>query len=169
MSVSAAMEWDKPSVWGSLKQKTRPLFQNLSVKRTKRSSRKILDIQKRHLTDRMSVSVPNMMEIGCAIEEETDYADCNIESTSISNSHSSPVMSHRQYITHSKESSTWVQENRVHMEITVTDTDLKNSDSETKEDQMEDDDKYEDKNILEFLQREVMSDSLSDKRFEVMG
>lgn len=168
MSVLAAMEWDKPSVWGSLKQKTRPLFQNLSVKRTKRSSRKILDIQKRHLTDRMSVSVPNMMEIGCTIEEETDYTDCTIESTSISNSHSSPVMSHRQreYIKHSKENSTWVHENRVHMEITVTDTDLKNTDSETKEDELEDDDKYEDKNILELLQREVMSDSLSDKRFE---
>ncbi|KAM5171326.1 multiple C2 and transmembrane domain-containing protein 2 [Mantella aurantiaca] len=165
------MELDKPSVWGSLKEKTRPIFQNLSVKRTKRGSRKILDIRKRHLLgDRMSVSVPNMMEIGCTIEEETEYTDCTIESTSITNTQSSPVMSHsrqREYMKHSKESNTWVHEERVHMEITVTDTEvLKCSNSDTKEEEQEDYDKYEDKSILDLLHKEVMSDSLSDKRFE---
>lgn len=166
------MELDKPSVWGSLKEKTRPLFQNLSVKRTKRGSRKFLDIRKRHLlTDRMSISVPNMVDIGCTIEEETDYTDCTIESTSISNSNSSPVMSHsiqREYMRHSKESSSWVHGDRVHMEIIVTDTEvLKRSDSETKVEVLESYDKYEDKSILDLLHKEIMSDGLSDKKSEV--
>nr|DBA31955.1 TPA: hypothetical protein GDO54_007709 [Pyxicephalus adspersus] len=165
------MELDKPSVWGSLKERTRPILQNLSVKRTKRGSRKILGFRKRQLlSDRMSVSVPNMMDIGCTIEEETDYTDCTIESTSISNSHSSPVVTHsrqREYIKHSKESSSWVHQDRVHMEITVTETEVvKTSDSETKEDDQEEYDKYEDKSILDLLHKECMSDSLSDKKSE---
>ncbi|KAM9312681.1 multiple C2 and transmembrane domain-containing protein 2 [Gastrophryne carolinensis] len=166
------MEWDKPSVWGSLKQKTRPLIQNLTVRRTKRGSQKILDIRKRHLlTHRMSASVPDMLEIGCTIEEETDYTDCTIDSTSVSKNCSSPIVSHsrqREYSKHLKESSGWVQEDQVHMEITVRETQvLDTSYKSTNEKELEEyDDKYEDKGILEIMRKECMADSLSDKKYE---
>ncbi|XP_073424864.1 multiple C2 and transmembrane domain-containing protein 2 isoform X3 [Dendrobates tinctorius] len=162
------MELGKTSVWGSLKQKTRPILQNLSIKRAKRSSQKILDIRKRHLlSNRMSVSVPDMMDIGYTIHEERDYADSSIDSTSISNSHSTPMMSHRQqreYIKHMKESSSWMHKDGVHMEITVTDTEIVETlDSETKEEEQS---KYDDKSILDLLHTECMAEGLSDGQQE---
>lgn len=163
----AAMELDKQSVWGSLKEKTRPLLQNLTIKRSKRSSQKILNIRKRHhLSHRMSVSVPDMMDIGYTIHEERDYTDCTIDSTSISNSHSSPMVSHkkqREYVQHLKEHNSWMREDGVHMEIRVTETDVaETSDSETKEEQ----DKFDDKSILDLLHKECMAEGLSDGRQE---
>lgn len=164
----AAMELDKQSVWDSLKEKTRPLLQNLTIKRSKRSSQKILNIRKRHhLSHRMSVSVPDMMDIGYTIHEERDYTDCTIDSTSISNSHSSPMVSHkkqREYVQHLKERNSWRHEDGVHMEIRVTETDVaETSDSETKEEQ----DKFNDKSILDLLHKECMAEGLSDGRQEV--
>ncbi|XP_066448932.1 multiple C2 and transmembrane domain-containing protein 2 isoform X2 [Eleutherodactylus coqui] len=163
------MELDKPSVWGSLKEKTRPLLQNFTVKKSKRSSRKILDIRKRHfLSHRMSVSVPNMTEIGYPIHEERDCTDSTVDSTSISNSHSSPVVSHkkqREYVRHLKESSSWMQEDGVHMEITVTETEvMENFESETRD---EEQDQYDDKSILDLLHTECMAEGLSDSKQEV--
>lgn len=163
----AAMELDKQSVWDSLKEKTRPLLQNLTIKRSKRSSQKILNIRKRHhLSHRMSVSVPDMMDIGYTIHEERDYTDCTIDSTSISNSHSSPMVSHkkqREYVQHLKEHNSWMREDGVHMEIRVTETDVaETSDSETKEEQ----DKFDDKSILDLLHKECMAEGLSDGRQE---
>ncbi|XP_075063809.1 multiple C2 and transmembrane domain-containing protein 2 isoform X1 [Mixophyes fleayi] len=156
------MELDKPSVWGSLKEKTRPLLQNLTIKKTKKRSQKILAIRERHLlTHRMSVSVPNMMAIGGTIQEESDFNDCTFDSTYISNCHSSSMMSHsrqREYVKHTKESNSWVHEDGVHMEITVTETEvLESTDSETKE--KKDDEKYDDdQEVLDLLHKECMSD-----------
>ncbi|XP_073509418.1 multiple C2 and transmembrane domain-containing protein 2 [Phyllobates terribilis] len=156
------MELDKTSVWGSLKEKTRPILQNLSIKRSKRSSRKILDFRKSHLlSHRMSASVPDMKNIGYTIHEECDYADCTIDSTSISNSHSAHMMSHRQqreYVKHLKERSGWVHQDGVRMEITVTETEVvETSDSETKQ---EEQNKYDDddKSILDLLHKECMAE-----------
>ncbi|XP_056427838.1 multiple C2 and transmembrane domain-containing protein 2 [Hyla sarda] len=161
------MEFDKTSVWDSLKEKTRPLFHNLQIKRSKRSSRKVLDIRKRHLSNRMSVSVPDMMDIGYTMHGERDYTDCNIDSTSISNSYSSSIKSHRkqmEYVTHLKEGSSWMHEDGVHMQITVTESEVvETTDSETKEEQ----DKFGDKSILDLLQKECMAEGLSDSKQEV--
>ncbi|XP_063304934.1 multiple C2 and transmembrane domain-containing protein 2 isoform X1 [Pelobates fuscus] len=159
------MELDKQSVWGSLKEKTRPFIQNLTVKKTKSSSHKSLNVHKRHsLSHRMSVSVPNMMDMGCTIQEESDYTESTVCATYVSPNHSSPVMSRsrtRQIVKHSRESRTWVQEESgVHMEITVTEPDgLDFSDSETKEEDIYGDDSQ----ILEIMKQECMGDGLSDK------
>ncbi|XP_068131240.1 multiple C2 and transmembrane domain-containing protein 2 [Hyperolius riggenbachi] len=174
------MELDKPSVWGSLKEKTRPIFRNLTTKRTKRGSQKFLDFRRRHvLNHRMSVSVPdNMMQIGCTIEEEeTGYTEYDnkytdtVDSTSISNSHSSPVMSQnrqREYVKHTKESNSWMHEDQVHMEYTVTETEvIKTSNYETREEELEENDQDDDKSILDLMHRECMSsDNSYDRKFE---
>ncbi|KGL85688.1 Multiple C2 and transmembrane domain-containing protein 2, partial [Tinamus guttatus] len=75
----AAMDLDKPSVWGSLKQKTRPFLQNLSVKRTRRRSTKMLERKQRHCLDRrLSVSVPDMLEVETLTEEEVTYSSAQV-------------------------------------------------------------------------------------------
>ncbi|XP_075431363.1 multiple C2 and transmembrane domain-containing protein 2 isoform X2 [Ascaphus truei] len=159
------MEYNKATVWGSLKEKTRPLLQNFTIK-TKRSSRKVLDIRKRNLLgQRMSVSVPDMMDIGSSIQEESDYTESQVSVTSISNSHASPLMSHsrhREYVKQSRESSTWVDEDNVHMEITVTETEVLDS-SETKDEACEED------NILQLLQKEGLSEDLPDQLEDLPG
>ncbi|KAL2300753.1 hypothetical protein Nmel_013641, partial [Mimus melanotis] len=66
------MDLDKHSVWGSLKQKTRPFLRNLSVRKTKKRSGKILE-RKGHSLDRcLSVSVPDMLEVETLMEEEEE-------------------------------------------------------------------------------------------------
>ncbi|KAM4749038.1 multiple C2 and transmembrane domain-containing protein 2 [Rhinophrynus dorsalis] len=159
------MELDKPSVWGSLKEKTRPIIQNLSMRRTKKNSVKVLEVRKRHrLGQRMSVSVPDMMDIGCTTLEEEDYTESTISTTSVSNSHLSPVIVHsrqRECIRQSKETSTWVQEDHVHMEITVTEREVfDSSESENKEENCEEE------QILDLLRKECLEDELPDKKLE---
>ncbi|XP_069841073.1 multiple C2 and transmembrane domain-containing protein 2 isoform X2 [Dendropsophus ebraccatus] len=165
------MDLDKSSVWGSLKEKTRPLFHNF--KKSKRNSRKFLDIRKRHISHvspRMSVSTPDMLDIGYTVHEERDYTECTVDSTSIFNSHSSPMVSHRQqreYVTHLKESTTCMCEDGVHMEIIVTETELvDNSDSETKDGE-QDDAFDDDKSILDLLRKESMTEGFLDSKQEV--
>ncbi|KAM8972753.1 multiple C2 and transmembrane domain-containing protein 2 isoform 2-T2 [Pelodytes ibericus] len=155
------MEFDKPSVWGALKEKTRPLLQNLTVRKTKRNSRKVLDVRKSHfLGHRMSVSVPDMMDIGCTIQEENEYTESMVCSSSVSNNHSSPLVSqtrHREYVKQLKESSTWTQEDSVQVEITVTETEvLDSSESEDKDQEIYGDEK----SILELMKKECMGDEL---------
>ncbi|XP_053573600.1 multiple C2 and transmembrane domain-containing protein 2 [Bombina bombina] len=156
------MELDKHSVWGSLKEKTRPLFQNFSIKKTKRSSHKEMDIRKRHfLTQRMSVSVPDMMDIGCSFQEDEEYI--HTQNSTTSNSHISPLVTHsrqKHYSKHS-ESSTWVEENSMRVEIRVTEV-LDSSESETKEEE----EPCDDESILDLLHQECMGDDMSDKMLE---
>ncbi|XP_053319213.1 multiple C2 and transmembrane domain-containing protein 2 [Spea bombifrons] len=161
------MEFDKQSVWGSLKEKTRPLLQNLTVRKSKRSSRKVLDVRKRHfLGHRMSVSVPDMMDIGCTIQEENEYMESMVCTSSVSNSRSSPVMSHsrqREYIKQANETSTWTQEESVRVEITVTETDVLDcSNFETQEEEIYGDEKK----ILELMNKECMGDDFTDRKNE---
>ncbi|XP_062439294.1 multiple C2 and transmembrane domain-containing protein 2 [Rhea pennata] len=76
------MDLDKPSVWGSLKQKTRPFLQNLSVKKTRRRSSKMVERKQRHSLDRrLSVSVPDMLEVESLTEEEVTYSSDQVLST----------------------------------------------------------------------------------------
>ncbi|XP_028922417.1 multiple C2 and transmembrane domain-containing protein 2 isoform X2 [Ornithorhynchus anatinus] len=57
------MDLDKSSVWGSLKQRTRPLLLNLSKKKIKKNSNKVIALQKKHHLDRrLSISVPDLLE-----------------------------------------------------------------------------------------------------------
>ncbi|XP_053127657.1 multiple C2 and transmembrane domain-containing protein 2 isoform X2 [Hemicordylus capensis] len=66
------MDLEKSSVWGSFKQKTKPFLQNLSIKRTKKSSTKLVETRRRHRLDRrLSSSVPDMLNIETVVEEET--------------------------------------------------------------------------------------------------
>uniref|UniRef100_A0A8C5LZ91 Multiple C2 and transmembrane domain-containing protein 2 n=1 Tax=Leptobrachium leishanense TaxID=445787 RepID=A0A8C5LZ91_9ANUR len=161
---SATMELDKQSVWGTLKEKTRPFIQNLTVKKTKRSSHKVFNIHKRHaLSHRMSVSVPDMVDMGCSIQEESEYTESSVCATYVSSNHSSPVMSQsrtRECVQHL--SSTWVPEDSgVHMEITVTEPEvLDSSDSETKEDDIYGDDRK----ILEMMKKECLGEELTDTK-----
>ncbi|KAG8440694.1 hypothetical protein GDO86_006441 [Hymenochirus boettgeri] len=156
------MELDKLSVWGSLKEKTRPIIQNLSIRKSKKSTLKVLDVRTRHrLTQRMSVSVPDMMEIGCTANEDFEYSDLDLSATSISNRYSSPMMFHSRQnnnIKQSTEINTWAQEERVHVEITVTDA-TDPSQSASKEDNYED-------NILDLLRKECLADDPADRKLE---
>ncbi|XP_018110786.1 multiple C2 and transmembrane domain-containing protein 2 [Xenopus laevis] len=157
------MEVDKHSVWDSLKEKTRPLIQNLSMRKSKKNSLKV-DIKKRRkLGQQMSLSVPNMKEIGCMTQEENDYKETQVSACSVSNRYSSPMLFHsrqREYFKQSKETNTWVQEDSVHMKIIVTEyDDLDCSQSGPKNDTCED-------NILDLLQKECLGDDPSDQKPE---
>ncbi|KFQ47348.1 Multiple C2 and transmembrane domain-containing protein 2, partial [Nestor notabilis] len=77
----AAMDLDKLSVWGSLKQKTRPFLQNLSVKKTKKRSSKMVERKVHSLDRRLSVSVPDMLEVETVTEEETTYVSTQVFSS----------------------------------------------------------------------------------------
>ncbi|XP_063170399.1 multiple C2 and transmembrane domain-containing protein 2 [Candoia aspera] len=76
------MNLEKPSVWGSLKQRTKPLLQNLSVRRTKKSSAKLIEKRQKHPLDRrLSSSVPDVLNIETNTEEETHYSRSKVMST----------------------------------------------------------------------------------------
>uniref|UniRef100_A0A8C3CI53 Multiple C2 and transmembrane domain-containing protein 2 n=1 Tax=Cairina moschata TaxID=8855 RepID=A0A8C3CI53_CAIMO len=72
------MDLDKPSVWGSLKQRTRPFLQNLSTRKTKKRSSKMVVSKVRSLDRRLSVSVPDMLEVETITEEETTYSSTQV-------------------------------------------------------------------------------------------
>lgn len=76
------MDLEKPTVWGSFKQRTKPLFQNLSIRRTKKSSTKLVQSRKRYPLDRrLSSSVPDMLNVETVIEEESRYSCSKAMST----------------------------------------------------------------------------------------
>ncbi|KFP56305.1 Multiple C2 and transmembrane domain-containing protein 2, partial [Cathartes aura] len=89
----AAMDLDKPSVWGSLKQKTRPFLQNLSVKKTKKRASKMVGRKVHSLDRRLSVSVPDMLEVETLTEEETTYSSAQVLSSCSPKSFSRSVVS----------------------------------------------------------------------------
>lgn len=81
------MDLDKPSVWGSFKQRTRPLLLNLSKKKVKKHLDKPLDLRERHLLDRrLSLSVPDLLEAQALALEGGPYSGAQSSYTSVPSS-----------------------------------------------------------------------------------
>nr|XP_033775805.1 LOW QUALITY PROTEIN: multiple C2 and transmembrane domain-containing protein 2 [Geotrypetes seraphini] len=148
------MEWDKSSVWGSLKEKTRPFLQNL--KKSKKNSSRMLNIHKRHRLDqRMSVSVPDMFNI----EEINTSSEVQVSSTSVL----TPLMSlnrNSSSVRKSCEEKMWTQKECVQTEITMTKMEV-SSMSESVEGS-----EPSEENVLDLLQRECGNDNDSMETFE---
>ncbi|XP_010389311.1 multiple C2 and transmembrane domain-containing protein 2 isoform X1 [Corvus cornix cornix] len=121
------MDLDKQSVWGSLKQKTRPFLRNLSVRKTKKRSGKMLE-RKGHSLDRcLSVSVPDMLEVETLMEEEEEeestYLSTQVLSSCSSKSFSRSVVSLKSRNTSVKavgEDWLWAAQQGTQTEVTVT-------------------------------------------------
>uniref|UniRef100_A0A670ZIC2 Multiple C2 and transmembrane domain containing 2 n=1 Tax=Pseudonaja textilis TaxID=8673 RepID=A0A670ZIC2_PSETE len=121
------MDLEKSSVWGSLKQRTKPLLQNLSVRRTKKSSTKLIEKRKIHPLDRrLSSSVPDVLNIETKLEEETHYSRAKAMSTYFPSGFSATEI----FLETSSDSSTrqseeewqWRKEETVRLEIGVQET-----------------------------------------------
>nr|AAI18494.1 Multiple C2 domains, transmembrane 2 [Bos taurus] len=81
------MDLDKPSVWGSLKQRTRPLLINLSKRKVKKTSSKALDLRAQHHLDRrLSLSVPDLLEAEALAPEGRPYSGPQSSYTSVPSS-----------------------------------------------------------------------------------
>ncbi|XP_043345567.1 multiple C2 and transmembrane domain-containing protein 2 isoform X2 [Cervus canadensis] len=81
------MDLDKPSVWGSFKQRTRPLLVNLSKRRVKKTSSKALDLRAQHHLDRrLSLSVPDLLEAEALAPEGRPYSGPQSSYTSVPSS-----------------------------------------------------------------------------------
>ncbi|XP_058012033.1 multiple C2 and transmembrane domain-containing protein 2 [Ahaetulla prasina] len=121
------MDLEKPSVWGSLKQRTKPLLQNLSVRRTKKSSAKLTEKRQIHPLDcRLSSSVPDVLNVETKLEEETHYSRAKAMSTYFPSGFSATEL----FLETSSSSSTkqteeewqWRKEETVRLEIGVQET-----------------------------------------------
>uniref|UniRef100_A0A8C3UK41 Multiple C2 and transmembrane domain-containing protein 2 n=1 Tax=Catharus ustulatus TaxID=91951 RepID=A0A8C3UK41_CATUS len=117
------MDLDKHSVWGSLKQKTRPFLQTLSVRKTKKRSGKMLE-RKGHSLDRcLSVSVPDMLQVETLMEEEeeeeTTYSSAQVLSSCSPKSFSRSVVSLKSRNAVG-EDWLWASQQGTQMEVTVT-------------------------------------------------
>ncbi|XP_027377160.1 multiple C2 and transmembrane domain-containing protein 2 isoform X1 [Bos indicus x Bos taurus] len=87
LCLHAAMDLDKPSVWGSLKQRTRPLLINLSKRKVKKTSSKALDLRAQHHLDRrLSLSVPDLLEAEALAPEGRPYSGPQLSYTSVPSS-----------------------------------------------------------------------------------
>lgn len=83
--LHAAMDLDKPSVWGSFKQRTRPLLLNL--RKIKKSPHKPLDLgEGPHLDRRLSLSVPDLLEAKALAPEHGPYSGAQSSYTSVPSS-----------------------------------------------------------------------------------
>ncbi|XP_059338255.1 multiple C2 and transmembrane domain-containing protein 2 [Ammospiza nelsoni] len=125
------MDLDKQSVWGSLKQKTRPFLRNLSVRRTKKRSGKMLERKGRSLDRCLSVSVPDMLEVDTLMEEEEEeeitYSNAQVLSSCSPKSFSRSVVSLKSRNTSVKaagEDWLWASQQRTRTEVTVTPPDM---------------------------------------------
>ncbi|KFV03864.1 Multiple C2 and transmembrane domain-containing protein 2, partial [Tauraco erythrolophus] len=119
----AAMDLDKPSVWGSLKQKTIPFLQNLSVKKTKKKSSKMVETKVCSLDRRLSVSVPDMLEVKTLTEEEMTYSSTQVFSSCSPKSFSRSVVSLKSRsasVRPAGEDWPWAPRQPTRMEVTVT-------------------------------------------------
>lgn len=121
------MDLDKHSVWGSLKQKTRPFLQTLSVRKTKKRSGKMLERKGRSLDRCLSVSVPDMLQVETLMEEEeeeeTTYSSAQVLSSCSPKSFSRSVVSLKSRNTAVKavgEDWLWASQQDTRMEVTVT-------------------------------------------------
>ncbi|KFP74275.1 Multiple C2 and transmembrane domain-containing protein 2, partial [Acanthisitta chloris] len=157
----AAMDLDKPSVWGSLKQKTRPFLQNLSVRKTKKRSSKMME-RKVHSLDRcLSVSVPDMLEVETLMEEETNYSSTQVLSSCSPKSLSRSVVSLKSRSTSARaagEDWPWTSQQATRMEVTVTPPDTQAAGSPTSEGKRKSSDDF-----FELLQSSRLSAALTDE------
>ncbi|XP_038169350.1 multiple C2 and transmembrane domain-containing protein 2 [Arvicola amphibius] len=113
------MDLEKPSVWGSLKQRTRPLLSNLSKKKIKKSPSKPLDSRVRHHLDRrLSLSVPDLLEAEALDPEGRPYSGPQSSYTSVPNSLSTAGIvpkSSSSSLKQSEEELDWSQEEASHV------------------------------------------------------
>uniref|UniRef100_A0A8C3K701 Multiple C2 and transmembrane domain-containing protein 2 n=1 Tax=Calidris pygmaea TaxID=425635 RepID=A0A8C3K701_9CHAR len=155
------MDLDKPSVWGSLKQKTRPFLQNLSVRKTKKRSSKMVETKVHSLDRRLSLSVPDMLEVETLTEEETTYSSTQVLSGCSPQGFSRSVVSLKNRSTSVRpegEDWPWASQQAVRTEVTVThsDTHITGSPaSEVKRKSSED--------LFELLQGARLNAALSDE------
>ncbi|KFV88932.1 Multiple C2 and transmembrane domain-containing protein 2, partial [Fulmarus glacialis] len=157
----AAMDLDKPSVWGSLKQKTRPFLQNLSVKKTKKRSSKMVERKVHSLDRRLSMSVPDMLEVETLMEEETTYLSTRVLSNCSPKSFSRSVVSLKSRsasVRPAAEDWRWAPQQATRTEVTVAhpDTQVAGSPASKAKRKSSDD-------LLELLQSARLSAALSDE------
>lgn len=126
MILHAAMDLDKPSVWGSLKQRTRPLLINLSKKKAKKSPSKPLDLRvQHHLDRRLSLSVPDLLEAEALAPEGRPYSGPQSSYISVPNSLSTAGIvpkSSSSSLKQSEEELDWSQEEASHVHGVDTDS-----------------------------------------------
>ncbi|KFU98404.1 Multiple C2 and transmembrane domain-containing protein 2, partial [Pterocles gutturalis] len=157
----AAMDLDKPSVWGSLKQKTRPFLQNLSVKKTKKRSSKMVERKVHSLDRRLSVSVPDMLEVETLVEEETTYSSTRVLSDCSPKSFSRSVVSLKSRsasVRPAGEDWPWPPQQPACTEVTVTPPDTQVAGSPVSEGK-----RRSSHDLFELLQGARLSTALSDE------
>ncbi|XP_058150623.1 multiple C2 and transmembrane domain-containing protein 2 isoform X3 [Dasypus novemcinctus] len=120
------MDLDKPSVWGSFKQRTKPLLINLSKKKVKKNPSKLLDLRDRHQLDRrLSLSVPDILEAGALAAEGHPYSGPQSSYTSVPSSLSTAGVfpkSSSSSFKQSEEELDWSQEEAGHLHGVETDS-----------------------------------------------
>ncbi|XP_076204100.1 multiple C2 and transmembrane domain-containing protein 2 isoform X1 [Aptenodytes patagonicus] len=158
------MDLDKPSVWGSLKQKTRPFLQNLSVKKTKKRSSKMVERKVRSLDRCLSVSVPDMLEVETLMEEEMTYSSTQVLSSCSPKSFSRSVVSLKSRSTSVRpagEDWPWAPQQATRMEVTVTQPDAQVAGSPMSQEK-----RRSSSDLFELLQSARLSAALSDEGAE---
>ncbi|KFO83844.1 Multiple C2 and transmembrane domain-containing protein 2, partial [Buceros rhinoceros silvestris] len=156
----AAMDLDKPSVWGSLKQKTRPFLQNLSVRKTKKRSSK-MERKVHSLDRRLSVSVPDMLEVETLTEEETAYSSTQVLSDCSPRSFSRSVVSLKSRSASVRtvgEDRPWASQQVTRMEVTVPQLDTQDVGSPVSKGKRKSSD-----GLFELLQNARLSTVLTDE------
>lgn len=115
------MDLDKPSVWGSFKQRTKPLLLNLSKKKVKKNPDKPLDSRERHHLDRrLSLSVPDLLEAKAFVPEGGPYSGAQASYTSVPSSLSTAGVipkSSSSSLKQSEEELDWSQEEAGHLHV----------------------------------------------------
>ncbi|XP_059679642.1 multiple C2 and transmembrane domain-containing protein 2 isoform X2 [Gavia stellata] len=157
------MDLDKPSVWGSLKQKTRPFLQNLSVKKTKKRSSKMVEKKVHSLDRRLSVSVPDMLEVE-TLTEETNYLSTRVLSSCSPKNFSRSVVSLKSRsasVRPTGEDWPWALQQATRTEATVTHPDTQVAGSPVSEAK-----RKSSNELLELLQSTRLSAALSDEGAE---
>ncbi|XP_030877991.1 multiple C2 and transmembrane domain-containing protein 2-like [Leptonychotes weddellii] len=126
LGLHAVIDMDKPSVWGSLKQRTRPLLINLSKKRGKKNSNKPLDLRARRSLDRrLSLSVPDLLEAEALAPEGRPYCGPQSSYTSVPSSLSTAGIfpkSSSNSLKQSEDELDWSQEEAGHLHVVETDS-----------------------------------------------
>ncbi|XP_066211300.1 multiple C2 and transmembrane domain-containing protein 2 isoform X2 [Saccopteryx leptura] len=116
------MDLDKPSVWGSFKQRTRPLLLNLSKRKGKKVPNKPLE---RHRLDRrLSLSVPDLLEAKGLAPEGRPYSGAHSSYTSVPSSLSTAGIlpkSSSSSLKQSEDELDWSQEEGGHLRAVDTD------------------------------------------------
>ncbi|XP_013928952.1 PREDICTED: multiple C2 and transmembrane domain-containing protein 2-like [Thamnophis sirtalis] len=161
------MDLEKLTVWGSLKQRTKPLLQNLNVRRTKKSSTRFTERRQIHPLDRrLSSSEPDVLNIDGKLEEETHYSRAKAMSTYFPSGFSATEI----FLETSSNSSTrqteeewqWRKEETVRLEIGVQETEglvVCGPDLEERRKSSED--------FFDLLQRDTFNNDLTEDPLEI--